>query len=161
MGTIGAVVVPLLFSALEAKAQAGAIAGRLFIWSSELSLGCALVVLLCAGWSRFKPRTSATHSEAKRQVNSEAMKDTNALEQEPFLQDSRAYRLEMLGSGLVLVCSLGMLFVIIPHIQSAERRALWHGLGSAVFAVQWFFSAVLLLEDAKRCFARRPQTKEH
>ena len=132
MGAIGAVVVPLLFSALESKPLAGGIAGKLFIWTSQLSVFCSLLGLAAYFWRRRKPMGDVS-LDAQRQI-------------------PKAWELDFYGNCLVLLASLGMLLVVIPSIQTGAQRAFWHALGSAVFGLQWVFSALLLFKEAQRCF---------
>ncbi len=124
LGAIGAVVVPLLFRSLEVKALAGGVAQSLFVWSTQLSLVCASLSVVCAVWVRSRP---AKGSGANK-------------------------RTVLLLGLLALLVSACMLWGIIPQIKAGENRALWHALGSLAFVLMWLLSGALLIQDAKRCF---------
>ena len=153
MGAIGAVVVPLLFSVLDDKLLAGGIAAKLFIWMSQLSAFCALLALVCLVWVRVKNAhllDQKSHQESNLEPHLEPHLEPNHVS---TFEDSKAFAFNLLWSGLALLVSLGMLFLIIPKIQLGEHRALWHGLGSGAYGILWILSGVLLIKDAKRCFA--------
>ncbi len=127
LGSTGALVVPLLFQMINAKPLAGSIAAQLFVVASQLSLACALIQVLCALWVHLR------QTQAWGWVR---------LVQAPGMKWGL---MSILASG----CMLGL---VIPQIQSAQNREMWHALGSALYGVMWFLSGALLVEDAKRCF---------
>jgi hypothetical protein len=127
MGSTGALVVPLLFQMINAKSLAGSIAAQLFVVASQLSLTCALIQVLCVLWVH--PRQTQAWAWARRL-------------QAPGMKWGL---MSLLASG----CMLGL---VIPHIQSAQNREMWHALGSALYGLMWLLSGALLVEDAKRCF---------
>jgi hypothetical protein len=138
-----------LFSVLDAKPLAGGIAAKLFIWMSQLSAFCALLALVCLVWVRVK-NAHLLDQKSHQESNLEPHLEPNHVS---TFEDSKAFAFNLLWSGLALLVSLGMLFLIIPKIQLGEHRALWHGLGSGAYGILWILSGVLLIKDAKRSFA--------
>jgi hypothetical protein len=111
---IGFLVVPMLFANLPTPALAGTVAGRLFSAESWLAVGCGLVLFLAA--------------KAEEETVS-----------------SLAWR----GGALLFVIAgvlLALLseFAVAPHILARENLKLWHGLGSAMYALQWLSAGIVL-----------------
>lgn len=58
------------------------------------------------------------------------------------------------GTALIFVV-LGMLlallieFAVAPHIRARDNLALWHGVGTAMYAVQWLCAGALLWRQAR------------
>lgn len=113
---IGFVAVPLLFQHLATPALAGGMAARLFTAQSWLSVGCTLLLLMT---------TLKRGSEG----------DGDAPEAPP------AALLPIIG-GLLL--ALLVEHGVAPRIVARENLKLWHGVGSAMFLLQWLCAAAAL-----------------
>lgn len=114
---LGFVVVPMLFANLGTPAIAGAMAAKLFTAQTWVSAGCAMVLLL-----------------AMNRGGSEAV-----------------LPVPRLTTGLVvagLLLALLVEFGIAPRIVSARADGgnlkLWHGMGTAMYVVQWLCAGVAL-----------------
>ncbi len=120
---VGGVVVPMLFMLLSPKALAGAVAGELFVMESLLVLGVSLIAILRRTWTLW----------------------IKALGERSSLTTI------LWAPGLNVVLSAFMLAVVIGKITQSEpqERALWHGLGSAVYALMWLLSAKQLSDFAR------------
>ncbi|RYG08202.1 MAG: DUF4149 domain-containing protein [Burkholderiales bacterium] len=119
---LGFVVVPMLFANLGTPAVAGAMAAKLFTAQTWVSAGCAMVLLL-------------------------AMNRRGADEVLPVPR---------LTTGLVvagLLLALLVEFGIGPRIVSARTDGgnlkLWHGMGTALYVVQWLCAGAALWRVAK------------
>jgi hypothetical protein len=114
---LGFVVVPMLFSHLGTPAAAGAMAARLFTAQTWVSTGCAMLLLLVLN-----------------------KKDDAAL----ALQAQAAMKFVVAGLLLALVVEFG----IAPRIVSARAEGgslkFWHGLGTALYALQWLSAGLAL-----------------
>lgn len=124
---VGAVVVPMLFALLTPKALAGKVAAELFVLESILVLLVSLYGLIRQAF------TSRT---------------------DPIKSGRRRFWV-MWAVALNLLLSIFMLTVVIGQIIQPDNpdRALWHGLGSAVYALMWFLAAKELSQWAG---SRRP-----
>jgi Domain of unknown function (DUF4149) len=115
--SIGFLVVPLLFKFLGTPAVAGAMAAKLFTAQTWLSVACTLLLLLASN-----PKRPAAQ----------------ALPAPPAIK--------FIVAGLLL--TLLVEFGVAPRIVSARAEggnlALWHGLGSAMYLVQWLCAGVTL-----------------
>ena len=114
---LGFVVVPMLFTYLPSPAAAGQIASRLFTAQTWLSIACTMFLLLICN-----------QKEAEN-------------------QDLRARAaIKFIVTGLLLVVLVE--FALSPRILSARADGgnlkLLHGLGSAMYFVQWLCSGFAL-----------------
>ena len=104
------VVVPLLFAHLPSAQIAGAMAARLFSAQTWLSCGCGLFLLMVF----------------------------NRVDDEQLLALGRLL-LRWVVAGMLV--ALLVEFALAPRILAArgqgESLRLWHGLGSALYLVQW------------------------
>ncbi|RYX96288.1 MAG: DUF4149 domain-containing protein [Comamonadaceae bacterium] len=114
---LGFVVVPMLFANLGTPAVAGAMAAKLFTAQTWVSAGCAMVLLLA--------------------MNRKGSEDVLPVPR--------------LTTGLVvagLLLALLVEFGIAPRIVSARSDGgnlkLWHGLGTAMYVVQWLCAGAAL-----------------
>jgi hypothetical protein len=114
---LGFVVVPMLFANLGTPAAAGAMAARLFTAQTWLSTGCAMLLLLVLN-----------------------KKDDAAMAQ----QAQASLKFVVAGLLLALVVEFG----IAPRIVSARAEGgnlkLWHGLGTALYVLQWLCAGLAL-----------------
>jgi len=114
---LGFVVVPVLFANLGTPAAAGAMAAKLFTAQTWLSTGCAMLLLLVLN-----------------------KKDDAAL----ALQARAAMKFVVAGLLLALLVEFG----IAPRIVSARTEGgnlkLWHGLGTAMYILQWLCAGLAL-----------------
>ena len=114
---LGFVVVPMLFANLGTPAVAGAMAAKLFTAQTWLSAGCTMLLLLVLN-----------------------KKDDLALAQ----QAQAAMKFIVAGLLLALLVEFG----IAPRIVSARAEGgnlkLWHGLGTALYVVQWLCAGMSL-----------------
>jgi type IV secretory pathway TrbD component len=95
---------------LPTPAQAGVLAAVLFTAQTWICLVCGLVLI----------------AVSKRQSHSDAMFHTASVSSSP--------------SGWIvtgMLCAALTEFVVSPKILAHENMALWHSLGSALYAVQW------------------------
>lgn len=111
---VGAWVVPQLFMYLGAPAVAGAMAARLFATQTWVALLCGLAMLILL--RRYQ-------GACGRQASWAAL------------------------SGWILAGMLAaavMTWGVSPRILAREQLALWHSVGTALYAVQWFASGLTL-----------------
>lgn len=109
-------VVPLLFMHLATPAIAGNMAAKLFAVQTWVSLGCG--VLLLALLALLQKKASKVQ----------------------FGWLKSALFFVALG---VLLAALNE-FAVSPRIVARENLKLWHGVGSAMYLVQWVCSAAVL-----------------
>lgn len=117
LSTIGFVVVPMLFAHLATPAIAGAMAAKLFTAQSWLAIGCALLLLMAMGRNRLGDEDA--HSDGA----------------------SPAAVLPVVA-GLLL--ALLIEYAVAPRIIARQNLKLWHGLGTAMFVLQWLCAGVAL-----------------
>ena len=114
---LGFVVVPMLFANLGTPAVAGAMAAQLFTAQTWVSAGCAMLLLVALN-----------------------KKDDAILAR----QAQAAMKFVVAGLLLALVVEFG----IAPRIVSARAEGgnlkLWHGLGTALYIVQWLCAGLAL-----------------
>jgi hypothetical protein len=111
---VGAWVVPQLFMHLGAPAVAGAMAARLFATQTWVALVCGLLMLLVS-----RGPQDASEPESSRAVS----------------------------QGWILAGMLAtavMTWGVSPRILAREQLALWHSVGTALYAVQWFAAGLTL-----------------
>ncbi|MGH6625477.1 MAG: DUF4149 domain-containing protein [Burkholderiaceae bacterium] len=113
LGTIGFLVVPLLFAHLPTPAMAGGMAARLFSAQTWVSVACGMLLLLA---SRSK--------QAQAQAES--------------VQPAMVF--------IVLSLLLALLgeFAVAPRIVARDNLRLWHGVGSALYLLQWLSAGAVL-----------------
>lgn len=115
--TIGFVVVPMLFANLGTPAAAGAMAAKLFTAQTWVSIGCTFLLLLAL--NKKDP-------------------DSGALAVQPVMK--------FIVAGLLL--ALLVEFGVSPRIVSARADGgdlkLWHGLGTAMYVLQWLCAGATL-----------------
>jgi len=107
---LGFMVVPMLFIHLPSPAAAGAMAAKLFTAQTWLSVACTMLLLLVLN---------------KKEV--------------PALAPSAQAAMKFIVAGLLLAVLVE--FGVAPNIVSARASGgdlrFWHGLGSAMYLVQW------------------------
>lgn len=119
-------VVPQLFANLETPAIAGRMAAKLFSTQTWLSCACALVLLMAA---------RARHEqEGEDRLPSSMAGLTTAI------------LWPVLGMMLALISE----FAIAPRIVARENLALWHGLGSGLYLMQWLTAGWALFRQVWR-----------
>ncbi|MES2402671.1 MAG: DUF4149 domain-containing protein [Pseudomonadota bacterium] len=115
--TLGFFVVPMLFANLGSPAIAGAMAAKLFTAQTWVSIGCTFLLLLAL--NKKDP-------------------ETGALAVQPVMK--------FIVAGLLL--ALLVEFGVSPRIVSARADGgnlkLWHGLGSAMYLLQWLSAGATL-----------------
>ncbi len=115
--TIGFVVVPMLFANLGTPAAAGAMAAKLFTAQTWVSIGCTFLLLLALN---------------KKDADSGAL----------------AVQLVMKFIVAGLLLALLVEFGVSPRIVSARADGgnlkLWHGLGTAMYVLQWLCAGATL-----------------
>lgn len=121
--TIGFLVVPLLFKHMPSAPMAGAMAAKLFAAQTWVSLGLGLLLL--------------TISQPK----------------EPDAGMNRSSTaIGFIAAGMLT--ALLVEFAVAPRIVSARATGgdlrLWHGVGSALFVVQWGCTLALLWHYSSR-----------
>ena len=114
---LGFVVVPMLFTHLPSPAAAGQLAAKLFTAQTWLSIACAMFLLLIYN------------------------------QKEALVQDIRAQAaIKFIVNGLLLAVLVE--FGLSPRIVSARADGgnlkLLHGLGSAMYFVQWLCAGFAL-----------------
>ena len=107
---LGFIVVPLLFVHLPSPAAAGAMAAKLFTAQTWLSIGCTMLLLMVL--NKKEAPAHSLHAQAA---------------------------IKFVVAGLLLAVLVE--FAVAPRIVSARADGgsikLWHGLGSAMYLVQW------------------------
>ena len=117
---VGFVVVPQLFAHLPTPAMAGAMAARLFTAQTWVSVACGvLLLLLLASRERGGGGTAAWAKTAT-----------------PFIV-----------AGLLL--ALLVEFAVAPRIVARENLKLWHGVGSAMYLLQWLCAGAALWKASR------------
>ena len=115
--TLGFLVVPMLFVNLGTPAMAGATAAKLFTAQTWVSIACTFLLLLAL--NKKDP-------------------ETGALAVQPVMK--------FIVAGLLL--ALLVEFGVSPRIVSARADGgnlrLWHGLGSAMYLLQWLSACATL-----------------
>jgi len=124
LSTLGFFVVPSLFMHLATPAMAGNMAATLFGVQTWVSLSCGVLLIIFL--------KSTSHSEKASSV-----------------QTSRFQSVLFFITMGMLLAALNE-FAVSPRIVARENLKLWHGLGSAMYLVQWIFSAVVLWKLAKK-----------
>lgn len=119
LGTVGFLVVPLLFVHLPSPALAGATAAHLFAAQTVVSVVCGLGLLLV-----FRSNQSAAP--------------------ENIAQSATLF----VVAGLLL--ALLVQFGVAPHIVARDNLALWHKVGTAMYALQWICALVVFGKLTKR-----------
>jgi hypothetical protein len=111
---IGFLVVPLLFANLPTPALAGNVAARLFSAQTWLAIACGLLLFFAAKGEEESGSSLAWRHGA----------------------------LQFVIAGLLL--ALLSEFAVAPHIVARENLRLWHGVGSAMYVLQWVCALVVL-----------------
>lgn len=110
LSALGFMVVPLLFMHLPSPAAAGAMAAKLFTAQTWLSIGCTFFLLL-------------------------SLKGKRAFAHSPPVPAAMKY----VVAGLLLAVLVE--YGVSPRIVNARAEGgnlkLWHGLGTALYVVQW------------------------
>jgi len=107
---LGFLVVPMLFTHLPSPAAAGAMAARLFTAQTWLSIGCTMLLLLVLN-----------------------KKEAVA----PSLPMQTAMKFVVAGLLLAVLVEFGVAPNIVNARASGGDLRFWHGLGSAMYLVQW------------------------
>lgn len=110
--SLGLWVVPLLFLNLPTPALAGTLAARLFTAQTWVSVLCGLLLLLLMRPGRLPGSGSSGASSA----------------------------MVFILSGMLL--ALLVEFAVAPRIVLRENLRLWHGVGSAMYVLQWLCVSV-------------------
>ena len=117
---LGFVVVPLLFKHLGSPAAAGAMAAKLFSAQTWLSVSCTMLMLMAFN----RPGTAPAPAPAPR----------------------LRVLMQLVVAGMLL--ALLVEFGVAPHIVSARidggNLKLWHGLGTAMYFLQWLCAGFAL-----------------
>jgi hypothetical protein len=135
LSALGALVVPALFAHLPTPALAGQTAAKLFSLQAHASAVLAGVVLICL------------------KADLSAPKQPNFEQNRPFVAgfvEGNAIFFALTGLLLALLLE----YAVSPRIAAKENLALWHKVGTALFAVQWAMALLALLG-----IAQKPQTK--
>jgi hypothetical protein len=129
---VGAWVVPLLFQHLGAPAVAGAMAARLFAAQTWVALLCGLVML----WGLRRLGVSAVDREVRHPGLPGDVSEAAS-------RSSVYQGLEVWILGGMLAAAV-MQWGVSPRIQAREQLALWHSMGSVLYALQWLAAGVTL-----------------
>lgn len=107
---LGFVVVPMLFIHLPSPAAAGAMAAKLFMAQTWLSVACAMLLLLALN---------------KKEA--------------PALSPPAQAAMKFIVAGLLLavLVEFGVAPRIVNARADGGNLRLWHGLGSAMYLAQW------------------------
>ena len=126
LSTVGFFVVPMLFVHLQPAAVAGNMAARLFTGQTWIGVACGMLLLAVL---------------RRRDEENEATPVTAVV--------YRTIALVLAGMLLALLAE----FAVAPHIIARENLKLWHGVGSAMYLLQWLCAASVfwrLLRPASR-----------
>jgi Domain of unknown function (DUF4149) len=113
-------VVPLLFVNLPTPAMAGTMAAKLFSAQTWVAVVCGMGLLL-AGTAHQRDATGAP--------------------QQAEIKASAQLTLGFVALGMLL--ALLSEFAVSPRIVARENLALWHGLGSGMYLLQWVCAGVV------------------
>ena len=118
---VGAWVVPMLFAQLPTPALAGQAAAKLFSAQTWVALGCGMALLVLA-------RSSVS-------VDKDGWESSSPMD---WGQGALAW----VAAGMLL--ALLVEFGVAPRILARENLKLWHTAGSAMYALQWVCTGVVL-----------------
>ncbi|MEJ7929596.1 DUF4149 domain-containing protein [Ramlibacter sp. AN1015] len=113
--TVGFLVVPMLFAYLPSPALAGGTAARLFSAQTWVTLACGMTLLLAVRREAAAPQAWAAGAGGA---------------------------LPLVVAGLLL--ALLIEFAVAPRIVARENLRLWHGVGTALYALQWLCAGAVL-----------------
>jgi hypothetical protein len=122
LGTIGFLVVPMLFVHLDSSAVAGNFAGRLFAAQSWVALACGLLLLV--------------HLRAKAQ------------DRQDRIDEPSRTALSLVLAALLL--ALLQEYAVAPRVLARDNLKLWHAVGSAMYFGQWICTGALLWRMGRR-----------
>jgi hypothetical protein len=132
---VGAWVVPMLFKHLGTPAVAGSMAAQLFAAQTWVALLCGLVML----WSWHRPNQRHEALEASEgQVDPSWARTLGA-------DQRRADTWVLAGMLAAAVMTWG----VSPRILAREQLALWHAVGSGLYALQWLAAGVTLWRQGR------------
>lgn len=126
--TVGFFVVPMLFHWLPTPALAGNMAAHLFTGQTWISVACGMVLL-------------AVNSQRK-----------DGLAQEGRAPDAIIF----VVAGLLL--ALLAEFAVAPRIVARQNLPLWHGVGSAMYLLQWLCAGMAFRQAYRRRAAATPSS---
>ncbi|HYW55364.1 MAG TPA: DUF4149 domain-containing protein [Polaromonas sp.] len=115
--SLGFLVVPLLFTHMSGPAAAGAIAAKLFTGQTWLSVGCTMLLLMALN----QKESSATS-----------------------LQAQTAIKFIVAGLFLAVLVEFGVAARIVNARAEGGNLKLWHGIGSAMYLLQWVCAGMAL-----------------
>ncbi len=115
--SLGFLVVPLLFTHMSGPAAAGAIAAKLFTAQTWLSVGCTMLLLMALN-----------------------QKEVSA----PSLHVQSAIKFVVAGLFLAVLVEFGVATRIVSARADGGDLKLWHGLGSAMYLLQWACAGMTL-----------------
>lgn len=133
LSVIGFLCVPLLFSHLPTAAMAGQMAAKLFSAATWLSLACCFILILS-----FRPaRPDYLDEPPGTPLPAPTKAATWAL----------ALTAWILAGALLAMLSE---FAVAPRIIARDNLALWHRVGTGMYAAQWLCASVVLWRLASK-----------
>jgi hypothetical protein len=117
VSALGFWIVPMLFARLPTPTMAGNLAAQLFAQQSWIALACGAVLLL---------------------LNRRAAAMRDGVPANPHAKTTLV--IVLIALFVVIVNQYG----VSPRIVARENLRLWHGLGSALYLVQWLCVTALL-----------------
>lgn len=117
LSTLGFLVVPLLFVHLPSPASAGAMAAKLFSAQTWLSIACTFFLLLF-----LKGKEASAHTQ----------------------QAQAAMKFVVAGLFLAVLVEFGVSPRIVNARAEGGNLQLWHGIGSAMYLLQWSCAGMVL-----------------
>ncbi|THU00607.1 DUF4149 domain-containing protein [Lampropedia puyangensis] len=131
LSAIGFLAVPMLFAHLPTASMAGQVAAKLFSAMTWVSLACCFVLIFC-----FRPARDGQEEAS-----------TSASPASPDASWALALTGWILAGAIVALLSE---FGIAPRIIARENLALWHRIGTAMYAAQWLCASVVMWKLASR-----------
>lgn len=122
--SLGAWVVPTLFTRIPDKTLAGNVAGRLFTLQNYVALGCAWVILLALAYRR------PVENEDGEWIKPKMGKWTQ-------------YHIGLVA--LAAIAALLIEYVATPHIMARDNLGFWHPFASCLMLMEWLAVTALLL----------------
>lgn len=132
LSVVGFLSVPLLFVHLPSPAMAGQMAAKLFTATTWLSLVCCFILIFT-----FRPPRPEFSDEPEVAPKEPNPATTWALSLTAWL---------LAGALLALLSEFG----VAPRIIARENLALWHRVGTAMYAAQWLCASVVLWRLASK-----------
>lgn len=138
LSVIGFLCVPMLFSHLPTAAMAGQMAAKLFSANTWVSLACCFILI----FTLRTPRPDYLDTPAGTPLPAPSPAATWAMALTAWI---------LAGAVLALLSE----YAVAPRIVARENLALWHRVGTGMYAAQWLCASVVLWRLASKLHWQR------